>query len=343
MEACCWTGLSGTSVWRPQSRYTVSRIECRIKFGGILNSPWMGNDSETPTPTTCLKSTAVHLQFVRQYAPHLYRRTFLASKLRRKGNPAVRLPFVLHYASHLYGSMPPICTAILLDKYWGLGSPERFWMKLQQPRNYDFGVFQSTRPSLRGNSCTHNSRRTTTIPSQQPWNDESEAQQSLPQEHEILRRFMAAVVSSTFRNSLKIPAESEIVVPKTRYTPLKSRCRTLSLDPPVASSRSQQAVGQGGVSRRAGGGYRGSCGFRKRIALQGGVAATVTPVALLCATKELVSANQDDNSRPWANGVLRKWGRTNLAGLYLLGPAGVRPAPSETHDFKGFRLDFNGF
>ena len=26
------TVLSGTSVWRPQSRYTVSRIECRIKF-----------------------------------------------------------------------------------------------------------------------------------------------------------------------------------------------------------------------------------------------------------------------------------------------------------------------
>ena len=24
--------LSGTSVWRPKSRYTVSRIECRIKF-----------------------------------------------------------------------------------------------------------------------------------------------------------------------------------------------------------------------------------------------------------------------------------------------------------------------
>ena len=84
-----------------------------------------GNVSETPTPTTCLKSTAVHLQFVRQYAPHLYRRTFLASKLRRKGNPAVRLPFVLQYASHLYGSTPPICTAVLLEKYWGLGSPER--------------------------------------------------------------------------------------------------------------------------------------------------------------------------------------------------------------------------
>ena len=37
--------------------------------------------------------------------------------------------------------------------------------------------------------------------------------------------------------------------------------------------------------RRAGGGYRGTFGFRKRIALQGGVAAAVTPVALLCATK----------------------------------------------------------
>ena len=36
--------------------------------------------------------------------PHLYRRTFLASKLRRKGNPAIRLPFVC--------STPPICTAV---------------------------------------------------------------------------------------------------------------------------------------------------------------------------------------------------------------------------------------
>ena len=57
------------------------------------------------------ESTAVHLQFVRQYAPHLYRRAFLVSKLRRKENPAIRLPFVLQYASHLYGSTPPICTA----------------------------------------------------------------------------------------------------------------------------------------------------------------------------------------------------------------------------------------
>ena len=67
----------------------------------------MGNVFFSPTPTTCLKSTAVHLQFVRQYAPHLHRRTFLASKLRRKGSPAIRLPFVLQYPSHLYGSTPP--------------------------------------------------------------------------------------------------------------------------------------------------------------------------------------------------------------------------------------------
>ena len=91
----------------------------------------LGNVSETPTPTTCLKSTVVHLRFVWQYAPHLYGSTFLASKLRRKGNPAIRLPFVLQYVSHLYGSMPTICTAVLLEKYWGLGSPERFWKMAQ--------------------------------------------------------------------------------------------------------------------------------------------------------------------------------------------------------------------
>ena len=42
--------------------------------------------------------------------------------------------------------------------------------------------------------------------SQQPPNynnsEPTEAQQLLPQEHEILRRFMAVVVSSAFRNSL---------------------------------------------------------------------------------------------------------------------------------------------
>ena len=64
----------------------------------------LGNVSETPTPTTCLKSTAVHLQFVRQYAPHLYRRAFQASGLEERETP--------QYASHLYCSTPPICTAV---------------------------------------------------------------------------------------------------------------------------------------------------------------------------------------------------------------------------------------
>ena len=68
---------------------------------------------------------------------------------------------------------------------------------------------------------------------------------------------------------------------KIALHPPKSRCRTFLRTPlshfPLIRSR------QG--ARRAGGGYRGTFGFRKRIALQGGVAATVTPVALNCATK----------------------------------------------------------
>ena len=59
---------------------------------------------ETPTLTGLGKSTAVHLQFVRQYAPHLYRCTFLASKPWRQGSPTVQLPFALQYASNLYGN-----------------------------------------------------------------------------------------------------------------------------------------------------------------------------------------------------------------------------------------------
>ena len=75
-----------------------------LDFAARATKAFLGNVSETPTPTTGLKSTAVHLQFVRQYAPHLYRRAFLASKLRRKGIPAVRLPFVRQYVPHLYSS-----------------------------------------------------------------------------------------------------------------------------------------------------------------------------------------------------------------------------------------------
>ena len=68
---------------------------------------------------------------------------------------------------------------------------------------------------------------------------------------------------------------------KIALHPPKSGCRTF-LRTPLSHFlliRSRQGA------RRAGGGYRGTFGFRKRIALRGGVAATVTPVALHCATK----------------------------------------------------------
>ena len=68
---------------------------------------------------------------------------------------------------------------------------------------------------------------------------------------------------------------------KIALHPPKSRCRT-SLRSPLSHVpliRSRQGA------RRAGRGYCGTFGFRKRIALQGGITATVTPDALLCATK----------------------------------------------------------
>ena len=62
--------------------------------------------------------------------------------------------FVLQYASHLYGSTPLICTAALLEKYWGVGSPERFWyfkhVNAVGLRNQDWAgaasAFHSTQP-----------------------------------------------------------------------------------------------------------------------------------------------------------------------------------------------------
>ena len=67
--------------------------------------------SESPTPAGLEESAAVHLQFVRQHAPHLYRCASLLLSM-KKGKPnstppictAVRLPFLRQYASHLYGS-----------------------------------------------------------------------------------------------------------------------------------------------------------------------------------------------------------------------------------------------
>ena len=50
------------------------------------------------------------------------------------------------------------------------------------------------------------------------------------------------------------------------------------------------------------------------------------------------------NGRLWANGVVRKWGRTDLTGFYLLGAVRVRLVPSgppKHMTFKGFQPDFS--
>ena len=103
----------------------------------------------------------------------------------------LRATFFIWQSWHSIGGFLCLSKLLLRVEVATGAFPGRRW-------NDDF----STRPSLRSNSCTHNSRQTTTISSQQPWNDESEAQQSLPKEHEILCRFMAVVVSSAFWNSL---------------------------------------------------------------------------------------------------------------------------------------------
>ena len=88
-------------------------------------------------------------------------------------------------------------------------------MKLQQPRNYDIGMFQF---NLLG-SPAGNSRAMTTSPPGHHWeatvalttaaklqkvqaNNREMTSQKLNEEHEILRRFMAVVVSSAFWDSL---------------------------------------------------------------------------------------------------------------------------------------------
>ena len=70
----------------------------------------MSEECQKPQPPLLLKSIAIHLPFVLQYASNLYRSAFGAPTLWGKGNTvstppiciAVRLPFVLQYASHLY-------------------------------------------------------------------------------------------------------------------------------------------------------------------------------------------------------------------------------------------------
>ena len=83
-----------------EGHHFVSRFTPLFPGGGSL-----GNLSETPTPTTCLKK-------VRQYTSNLYGSTppiciaILSWLLSFEGRET------LQYASHLYCSTPPICTAV---------------------------------------------------------------------------------------------------------------------------------------------------------------------------------------------------------------------------------------
>ena len=83
--------------------------------------------SETPTPTGLEESTAVHLQFVPGVRP-----PFCIAVLswplsfEERETPQNASHSYCSTPPHLYGSTPPISTAVLLEKYWGLGSPERF-------------------------------------------------------------------------------------------------------------------------------------------------------------------------------------------------------------------------
>ena len=84
---------------------------------------------------------------------------------------------------------------------------------------------------------------------------------------------------------IKFPQNQRCRAKIALHPPPKSRCRTFLRTPshiPVSFAAGRGPGG--GVSRRAGGGYPGTFGFRKGIALHGGVAATVTPIALHCAT-----------------------------------------------------------
>ena len=94
------------------------------------------------------------------------------------------------------------------------GSPKQP-MKRQQPRNYDFWMFQFNLLGSQGG----NSREMTTSPPGHYWevtvalttaaklqqvraNSREMTSQKLNEEHAILRRFVAVVVSSAFKNSL---------------------------------------------------------------------------------------------------------------------------------------------
>ena len=84
-----------------------------------------------------------------------------------------------------------------------------------------------------------------------------------PQSHYTMSRIECRINARRIRD----------VAPKSSYTPPpppKSRCRTFLRLPPSHFPLIRSRQGAKGVSRRAGGGYRGTLGFRffrKRIAL----------------------------------------------------------------------------
>ena len=93
-------------------------------------------------------------------------------------------------------------------------------------------------------------------------------------------------------------------------------------------------------------------GFDSRAAVKNANSASPPPLKevkqrrpqLSCMQHGLCTESFKFNSAPG------KWGRTQmgsdgfnqvLTGFYLSDPARVRAVPSETHEFKGFRPDFN--
>ena len=109
-------------------------------------------------------------------------------------------------------------------------------MKRQQPRNYDFGVFQFNLLGSQGG----NSREMTTSPPGHYWevtvalttaaklqkvraNSREMTSQKLNEEHEILRRFMAVVVSSAFWDSLILSKLQTLAWPSLQSLAVKKK------------------------------------------------------------------------------------------------------------------------
>ena len=94
-----------------------------------------GNDPHPQDRIQCLDFTKDPRRLLRQYTSNLYGSTPPICIAILSWLLGFEARETLQYTSHLYCSTPPICTAVrppictavLLEKYWGLGSPERFW------------------------------------------------------------------------------------------------------------------------------------------------------------------------------------------------------------------------